>query len=109
MGAADLARARLRFDRQENAAARPRGQSDAGLQAKLDPLGLEEALEREDDVLVLALQDLRGLVDDRDEAPHAAVELAHLESDVAGSDEDEMARHLVVVEPVAGVDVRDLP
>src|ERR1017187_10123265 len=51
--------------------------------------------------------DLVPAVDDRHPAPHPPVELPHLEGDVAASREENVARQLVLVEPVARVQERD--
>ena len=47
------------------------------------------------------------LIDDRHPASHPPVELPHLERDVAASREENVARQLVLVEPVARVQERD--
>ena len=43
-------------------------------------------------------------IDDRDPASHPAIELSHLEADVASAGEEDVAGELVVVEPVSRVE-----
>src|SRR5262249_41355525 len=60
-----------------------------------DALALHDLLDRARHVFVLAIDEPRGPLDDRDLRPEAAVHLREFEADVASADDGEVLRDLV--------------
>src|SRR5712691_5213377 len=67
---------------------------DLGPELEGDPLGLERLLQHRRDVRVFARHDLVGELHDRHAAPEPPEHLPELQAHIAGSDDQQMLRHL---------------
>src|SRR5262245_30020741 len=72
-----------------------------------DALLLQDAAQGGGDVLVLARDEPRAALQDRDLAAEAPVDLPELEADVAAADDDQVRRQLVERQEARVVEVRD--
>ena len=81
---------------------------DLRFEMKLDPLALQQILQRLGDIRVLRRCDLWGRFEDHHFAAHPPIELRHLERDDAGANHDQSLWQIAVLQPVAGVDHVDI-
>lgn len=99
----DVLRTLAGFDGQRQSGGELADAAHRRIHPEADAFAFQDLLQALGDILVLVAGDLRILLDDRDLAAHAAVELAHLEPDVSADDDDQVFRQLRVVEPVFAV------
>src|SRR6202030_2334041 len=78
-----------------------------GVQANLDPFGLENVLDGGRHILVFVLDEPRTHLDNRDVAAEAPEHLPELEADVAASDDDQVAGQKIDVHHRTVGEVRD--